>query len=279
MRAQLGGVDIEYDDLGTGPGAPLVLIHGFTGHRDDFVAVRDSLALRRRVVIPDLRGHGGSSRPAPDSYTWSRYVADLLALLDLLGIERCHLLGHSMGGMVTLRFALSHPERLASLILMNTSPGVPDELGVEGMKRACGYALERGMDALQRKVEASSRKSAGAPASLGQREQRYWSHHRRRYTEMDPQCYHAMGLAMVRQESLVPRLHEIECPCLVVVGQDDVGFLRGADEMESHLRNVRRVTIPNTGHHPHEEDREAWLAAIEEQLESLFGRVGSTGPG
>ncbi len=71
---------------------------------------------------------------------------------------------------------------------------------------------------------------------------------------------------MVEQSSLVPRLGTIRCPPLVVVGEDDATFLEGADAMQQHIPDAQRVTIPDAEHHPHEENREAWLDAVREHL-------------
>ena len=77
---------------------------------------------RHRVLAPDQRGHGESSNFGhADAYSFDILVEDLAGFLDALDVQRCHLLGHSMGGMVAMRFALRYPERLTSLILMDTA--------------------------------------------------------------------------------------------------------------------------------------------------------------
>jgi len=264
-RIGSGGLEVAYEDLGAGA-TPLVMIHGFTGHRVDFANVTDDLAVGRRVLVPDLRGHGETSRQGP--YDFPVLVEDLLRWLDALEVERCHLLGHSMGGMVALRFALDHPERVASVIFMNTSPCRPEALSRDMLERAGGLAVAQGMAELQKRVEKAGR--ARAQASVGEWDiEDYWSHHRRRYEEMDPHSYLELGLAMTDQASLVPRLSELDCEALVIVGDGDADFRPGADLFEAHLPRATRVTIPDAGHHPHRENRRAWLAAVEAHL----GRV------
>ena len=102
-------------------GAPaLVLVHGIlTDHRAwDGVAQR--LAARFRVVRYDLRGHGGSSAPPPP-YTMVELADDLPPLLDALGLQRVHLAGSSLGGMIAQQVAVRHGARLLSLTLANTA--------------------------------------------------------------------------------------------------------------------------------------------------------------
>jgi len=193
-------------------------------------------------------------------------VADLVAVLDALDVPRCHLLGHSMGGMIALRFTLAHPERVASLILMDTSPDVPGGMNAEAMQKAGEIARAKGMTRLQELMEQRTRAGGSgdpADAHLERWADRYWPHMRKRYAEMDPNAYAGFGQAMARQTSLVDRLGEIRCPTHVIVGADDAPFLEAARVFEAELPDVQRSTIPNAGHHPHQENPEAWWRAME----------------
>jgi pimeloyl-ACP methyl ester carboxylesterase len=261
-RIEIGEIEVAYDDLGSA-GTPLVMIHGFTGHRVDFANVTDALSAGRRVLVPDLRGHGDSGWLGP--YGFAALVDDLRRWLDALEVERCHLLGHSMGGMVTLRFALEHPQRVSSAIFMDTAPCRPEALRREVLERAGELAMAEGMAELQARVEKAGR--ARSQGSAGEWDvEDYWAHHQRRYAQMDPRSYLELGLAMTDQTSLVPRLPELDCEALVIVGDGDADFLPGADLFEAHLPRATRVTIPDAGHHPHRENRRAWLEAVEDHL-------------
>jgi pimeloyl-ACP methyl ester carboxylesterase len=274
-RVELNGIEIAVAEAGRGD-PPLLLVHGFTGHRDDFVDRIPELGQARRVLAPDLRGHGGSTRTGrAEDFHFEQLVDDLRALLDALEIERIDLLGHSFGGMVALRFALAHPERVSSLVLMNTAPFAPDDYDPATFEKAGAIAREKGMARLQELVERASRADAEPSAEDRQTEKwadRYWAHHRRRYREMDPVAYGALGAVMLGQASLVPRLGEIRCRTTVIVGADDRKFLRGADLLAAGIPGARRVTIPEAGHHPHMENPAAWRAAM-----SLHGESGSSG--
>ena len=123
----------------------------------------------------------------------------------------------------------------------------------------------RGMAFLQGLVEKAARANPDpGPSDLQARKwaDEYWPHHVLRYTAMDPVAYGALGVAMVNQEPVVDRLAEIRCPTTILVGEDDVEFLRGAELLEAGIPGAQRVTIPDAGHHPHRENREAWLAAM-----------------
>jgi pimeloyl-ACP methyl ester carboxylesterase len=272
-RLELSGIEITYDDVGERGGLPLVMIHGFTGHRDDFETVRERLGAGRRTLIPDLRGHGGASKTGSVAdHSFEQLVVDLGDFLDALDVQQCHLLGHSMGGMVALRYVLAAPDRVSSLIMMNSSPDVPTGMSAELLARAGEIAMAEGMPALQQRVERrATEHPSGNPSDrhLERWADRYWAHQRKRYAEMDPAAYMGLGQAMSLQKSVGDRLAEVSCPTLVMVGADDEAFLEAADQLTAGFSDVVRVTIPNAGHHPHQENPEAWWQAMDEHFERV----------
>lgn len=112
------GVRIHYDVEGAGP--PLVLQHGYTlnselWYRFGYV---DALKLRYRLVLVDARGHGASEKPHDRaSYVWPINIADTLAVVDDLGIDRAAFWGYSMGGAIVLGLAQHAPNRVSALIV------------------------------------------------------------------------------------------------------------------------------------------------------------------
>lgn len=267
--AVIAGIEMAWSELAcSGPAVqapPLVLVHGFTGHRDDFIGVMPELARHRRVIAPDLRGHGDSHSPTSVSeYSFDHVVKDLLGLLEHLGIPRCDLLGHSMGGMVSLRFALAHPERIRSLIFLCSGPEVPTTLDREAFEKAAAIAEEHGMETLRKLSDAVIRER---PSSIRESwGERFWSHRERRFAAMSPAAYRGLGEAIFDSDSLVSRLWEVDVPALVLVGEEDADWRVGAALFESHLPRAIHRTIPGAEHHPHQENTEAWLEAVEEFL-------------
>lgn len=268
-RISIEGADLCYNEI-SGGGRPLILLHGLTGHRDDFRERMSDLADVGRLLAPDLRGHGDFTKTGrPETFTFERLVADLVAWLDALGIESCDLLGHSFGGMVALRSALAHPERVDSLILMDTAPSAPAAYSVAMFEKAGAIARTKGMAFLQGLVERAGRDEKRPSASDRQTQKWsdfYWAHHRLRYGAMDPEGYATLGILMVTQTSAIERLGEIACPTTILVGEDDNEFLAGADALTSGIGHAVRVTLPDAGHHPHMENPKAWLAAVRDHL-------------
>lgn len=118
--ARLNGIDIHYDVTGDGP-QTLVLVHNVIANMSAYDDNAPAFAEHFRTIRFDLRGHGRSSKvdtqaQAPDFYTFENTAADLAALLDHLGVERCHLLGQAYWGVSTAStFMAKHPERVQSL--------------------------------------------------------------------------------------------------------------------------------------------------------------------
>src|SRR5713101_2339334 len=112
-----GGKQLRVLDLGAGEATPVLLVHGFGADLNSWMFTQPALAEGRRAVALDLPGHGGSTKVL-DGADESTFAAVIDRALAALGIERCHLVGHSMGGGIALNFAAWQPERVASLTLI-----------------------------------------------------------------------------------------------------------------------------------------------------------------
>jgi len=274
MRVRANGIEIAFEEHGNGD-RPLLLVHGFTGFRQDFASQLTGLSQHGRVLAPDLRGHGESGRTGdPASYGFAELTADLLGFLDALGIERCDLLGHSMGGMVALRAALAAPGRIASLLLMDTAPGPLAFIDRAQLALAARVAREAGMAVLAQILRARARDDGerSAPDRRVEEEwgeERFWAWRTARVAAMDPAAYEAFGLALTEQEDLTPRLGEIDCPTAVLVGELDHEFRAPSDALARHIRGARLAVLPRAGHQPQHEAPDAWRAAVLEHLERV----------
>lgn len=129
---ELPGLRMHVAEAGTG--APLVLLHGFPEHWWGWRKVMPALAAHHRVVAPDLRGAGWTDAPS-GGYTEHQLVADIVALLDALELDRVHLAGLDIGGILGFRVCLARPERVRRFVCLGAphpypvfSPGVLREL-------------------------------------------------------------------------------------------------------------------------------------------------------
>ena len=118
------GVRVHYKIEGAGP--PLILQHGFTDSLESWYENGYVETLKRdfRLILVDARGHGASDKPHDlDAYVMERRTADIVAVLDDLGVENAHYFGYSMGGWIGFGMAKHAPGRLMGLIVGGTHPG------------------------------------------------------------------------------------------------------------------------------------------------------------
>ncbi|MCL4686025.1 alpha/beta hydrolase, partial [Myxococcota bacterium] len=269
-RISIRELELEYEEHGEGERA-LVLVHGFTGSRRDFAPRVPRLARLGRTVTVDLRGHGGSTRTGDAaSYTLDQLAEDLLAFLEAADLTGCDLLGHSMGGMAVLRAALAARGRIGSLVLMDTSAG-PPALPVEMFRLAKQVVATAGLEKLAELMRARAPEDPSRSEADRRLEAEwgpgYWTEWRLpNFRAMDPVAYGAFGEAIFSQTPLTARLSEIAVPTLVMVGEEDSGFLPAADELATAIPGARRITIPRAAHQPQLENPPAWLDAIAAHL-------------
>ena len=117
---EVGGRRLRHLAQGDGPGTPVVLLHGFGGDLNNWLFNSEKLAEGRTAYALDLLGHGESVKDVGRGNLDS-FVETLGGFLDAVGVERAHLVGHSMGGAVALAYAIEHPERVASLTLIDSA--------------------------------------------------------------------------------------------------------------------------------------------------------------
>jgi pimeloyl-ACP methyl ester carboxylesterase len=122
----LNGHDLAYVDSGSGP--TLVFVHGLLGSHQHWAQLMAEIGPQRRVVAPDLLGHGGSAKPMGD-YSLGAHAATVRDLLDRLGIGSVTMVGHSLGGGIAMQFAYLFPGRVERLVLVS-SGGLGREVGL-----------------------------------------------------------------------------------------------------------------------------------------------------
>jgi esterase len=112
---------IFYKTFGEGR-TPLIILHGLLGSSDNWLSIAKTLSDDRQVVVVDARNHGQS--PHSNEMDYDLMAADVLALLDELGLAKACVLGHSMGGKTAMYLALNHPDRVAQLVVVDIAPKV-----------------------------------------------------------------------------------------------------------------------------------------------------------
>jgi pimeloyl-ACP methyl ester carboxylesterase len=268
----VNGVDLAWSARGSSPaGTPtLVLCHGFTGAALDFSLVVDSLAIDRRVVTLDQRGHGHSTKTGHlEGYTIDQLSADLAAFLGTVGEGPVDLLGHSMGGRVVMGVALARPDLVHSLILMDTSAWSflpPDE-----EIRALVHGFINSFDP---SGGMPSTLSMGGPedALIEAHTPAEWRQEKDAgFVGMDPYAVKALGEALMGDAadddtSLRARLPSIACPTTVIVGEHDHPLVDQAPALAGEVADGRLTVIPGAYHSPQLTHPSEWRAAVEAHL-------------
>ncbi len=238
-------VEIFYRDQGEGH--PAVLLHGHTldGRVFDGLASRMEAA-GMRVIRPDLRGHGCSTRP-PQGYHWSDHCGDVEAVLDAAEVECAAIVGFSLGGGVALEMALERPDRVGELVLM--SPVMPDRPFepdfMANLKSVATVARTEGIRAamegpwMQSPLFRFSLAKPGVLETLSEI-----------VKDFPGAEYLAEARDRVERDWTVPeRLGEITVPTLVLVGEREMpGFKAFAEEAAQGIPDARLESIPDAGH-------------------------------
>lgn len=258
--AEVDGMRIHYKRSGKGP--TVVLLHGSASSLYGVEAIAQRLWGSFDVIRPDLPGFGVTG-PRPDrDYRVTTYAATLARFLDAIGVQRCTVVGNSLGGNIAWNLALDHPEQLTALVLINAT-GYPDKDLPAAMRLArnpvVGQLLRRFMP--RRAVERSLRQAVGpnsdiVDAAMVERAHRLWNRAGNRAAFVD--------FVATDQPDRSFEIPYISVPTLVLrsAGMEGQHFTR---DIAGSVENVH----PGGGHLLPEEDP-AWVAdAITEFLQSL----------
>ena len=263
----VNGLPTRYLTAGMGP--PLVLLHGVGDNALDWQWVLPALARTQRVYALDLPGSGGSTKPDV-GYSPAFFTRFLSAFLDALDIERAAVVGNSLGGLVSLRLALSEPSRVSALGLVASA----------GLGREVTYALRslalpgygRLAVAWGKRPPGAAQRALGRSTLLFARPRRVppmWLKEQYRLARL-PGFLEAQ-LATVRaqvglkgqREVVVDRLAQLEVPTILVWGtRDRVVPYSQAKEAFSRLQEGSLELISDCGHSPHVEQPERFVSSL-----------------
>ncbi|MCC5858831.1 MAG: 3-oxoadipate enol-lactonase [Ectothiorhodospiraceae bacterium] len=218
-------------------------------------AVAEDLQRDYRVLRYDKRGHGLTEASAGD-YSMEGLVADALGLLDALDLDRVHVCGLSIGGMIGQQLAATHPQRVDRLVLCDTTMRMPDAAPWDERIRA---VRNQGLE----EIAAGAMERWFTPALRGSETEALFRSMVAR-TTVDG---YAGCCAAIRDMDLVALVPSIQAPTLVLVGEDDPGTPPAmARELASALRDSRLVLIPRAAHLPCVEQPAAVIRALRDFL-------------
>ena len=257
---------LAYAEAGEG-GRPFLLVHGFTGAKEDFTDFLEPLAAAGwHAVAPDNRGHGASPKPDDEaSYTLELVAEDLVGLADERWGEDSSfvLLGHSMGGMAAQIAALRAPERLTGLVLMDTLHGPLPFVNSDEIELAIAVVREQGIDGLAAAL-AEREGALDSPAHLRLMAERpgYGEFNDRKFRATAPAAYAGLLRAMFNQPDRLDALRSLSMPTLVITGEQDRPIVKPSMAMADAIPGGELAVIPDAGHSPQFENPDAWWSAL-----------------
>ena len=238
---QSQGLDVFFEEIGTGP--PVVLGHSFLCSGKMWREQVPALSSRFRVINPDLRGHGRSGE-VNGPFSLYDAISDVVAVLDSLRIERAVWCGLSVGGMVALRAALTCPERVSGLILLDTDAGAETTLrklkylAMGAGARAVG--LNPFLSTITRLMFGATTRRQN-PALVNEWKEEFAGMH-------VPSALRCLE-ALMRRDSVLAHLGGIRVPTLVLVGEEDQSLPPPLSRrMHELLRDSTFSVIPAAGH-------------------------------
>jgi len=206
-------VDCVYSIEGKGP--PIFLVHGIGARRQGWAGLVEHLKSNFQCISYDLRGHGDSPK-SEGSFGLDELVADLEALRAKLGIERAHVIGHSLGGMIGPAYARAYPQRVLSLGLLSTAAfrTADDSAKVQGVVATMEQnGIPQTLDTLADRW-FTDKFMKEQPARIAAR--------KHQVVETDPKVFLNV-FHIYAQTEMAPWLHEVKVPCLVLTGELDGG--------------------------------------------------------
>jgi pimeloyl-ACP methyl ester carboxylesterase len=253
-----------------GKGFPLVLAYGIGGNADLWDVNVPALAAHHRLILWEPRGHARSDSPEdPAKYSLARWVLDLKALLDHLGLRKAHVGGLSLGGGIATRFTLRFPGRVRSLIVTNSSSAAGLPLPVDALlmrARSIEVTLTKGMDAMaEYAMTANPNVAARLELDPGTREE-FYAYYRR----LTPIGYANSLRALLAMDHITHELPKIRVPVLLVGGDRDPS-LGPMKVMHRKVKGSRLIVLSQASHFANRDQPQSWNRAVLEFLRRVEG--------
>ena len=252
MDILANGIRLQY--IESGSGYPVICMHGNGLNRDLWRYLTPELNKKYRAIVYELRGMGKSETPGKPGATITNedHAKDLKGLMDALNIKEAAIVAHAFGAFVSMRFAIDYAERVSAMVVVGTSAklggktreGIPKWIEItekEGVEPLLDETMERWF------VESFRREH---PEVI------------KLYRDMfaaNPPMGYAANYRGILQYDLIPELHKIKCPTLVVSGAEDESTPTGDHEIiVKKIPNSKLVIVPKTSHTVPEEEVEGF---------------------
>jgi pimeloyl-ACP methyl ester carboxylesterase/putative sterol carrier protein len=256
-----------------GRGSPVVLLHGLAATKLSYLPLLPALARTHRVIVPDLPGHGESTKPRA-SYTPGYFATVVHDLLDELGIDRASIVGNSMGGRIALEMAAEFPDRVRGLVLLDpAAAGVPFPLYVRLLRMlpsgvgAVPIPLRKRIVAYGIRTLFSDPRRLPRGAYLAGADEfiRIYRHGRARVALLS-----AIRGLMADEDTFWDRMAGVPVPTLILWGSEDrLVPVRLGRRLARTMPRAELVVLPGVGHVPQFEVPEETRTRVQVFLQGL----------
>jgi pimeloyl-ACP methyl ester carboxylesterase len=271
-QIEIDAIPVNYVDLGSGEGDPVLLVHGLGGQWQNWLENIPRLAESRRVVAMDLPGFGLTPEPEDDEeITITRYGRWVNELADRLGLEKVDLVGNSMGGYIAAEVAIQFPDRVSRLVLVSAA-GISSAETIQAPILTFGRIAA----ALAANGVARYRHLAARPITRHLSLALVARHPRLLKADLAYEGFFKGGgkpgfddaLRASLDYDFRDRLPDVKVPTLIVWGErDSIIPTRDADEFERLIEDSRKVVMKDTGHVPMAERPQAFNDVLVEFLD------------
>ena len=258
--------------LGSPQNPPLVFLHGFLGSRASWRQVACRLSRLYFCILPDLPGHGENPWPLEASLDFEIVNDWLLRLLETFSAPKIHLAGYSLGGRAELNFACRYPQRILTLTLESTSPGIPE-------------ACERARRLEEDSARAELLLREGLPAFL----ESWYAMPLFASLQARPALRAALKKAAVQNDprqmakvirALSPGLQAplwnclpaLDFPVLLIAGEQDKKYVQVTRQMAAKMPTAHHVIVPGCGHNVHAEQPQILITPLRQHLDENSAR-------
>ena len=255
------GISLAYVDIGPRDAPVVLLIHGYTSNARGWVPLLPHLDRSRRYLIPDLRGHGQSSKP-DCCYDRTTFAYDLRLLLDTLHVERVDVVGTSLGSLIAQAFAANWPERTRGLVLQSSSGGPLTACESEPAGAAV-FDFRSAILALQDPIDPESQFMIAWYASTVPVDAEFLRRQRRDAAAIPVRVWLAILDQGLNLRDLQADLQRIRAPTLLIWGgKDNLFGARDRCSLRAALPQAEVRLFEGLGHNAYWEDPQAVASVI-----------------
>lgn len=272
---------LHYRDWGNAGAPPLLLVHGGFDHCRSWDWAAEILCDEFHVIAPDLRGHGDSDWAHGNAYSMADYVYDLVELVEQLGLAPVSIIGHSLGGAISLKYTGAFPGQVKQLVAIEGL--VPPQKLVEENEAPPDKKLVRWTRQVQRAAKRPHRRYASqeeaivrmqeANRHLSEAHAHHLAIHGSRENEdgtyswkFDPLLRAHQPFDMSGRDSQ-QLWSKISCPVMLMRGEDSWASNPVEDGRAAHFQRVEVVNFPDAGHWLHHDQFELFMAAVKRFLQ------------